>query len=147
MKLYLVQHARSKSEQEDPSRPLSEEGLNDANKMAVFLSNIAVNKIYHSGKLRAQQTAEIIAKSLKTEIIKANNLEPLANPRIWEDSISKELDDIMIVGHLPHLGKLASLLLDNTSENLVAFQQGGVICLERNDSWMIRWFVTPDLLR
>lgn len=147
MKLYLVQHAKSKSEQEDPSRPLSEEGLNDANKMAVFLSNIVVNKIYHSGKLRAQQTAEILAKSLKTEIIKANNLEPLANPEIWEDSISKELDDIMIVGHLPHLGKLASLLLDNTPENLVVFQQGGVICLERNDSWMIRWFVTPDLLR
>lgn len=143
----MVQHAKSKSEQEDPSRPLSEEGLNDANKMAVFLSNIVVNKIYHSGKLRAQQTAEILAKSLKTEIIKANNLEPLANPGIWEDSISKELDDIMIVGHLPHLGKLASLLLDNTPENLVAFQQGGVICLERNDSWMIRWFVTPDLLR
>lgn len=143
----MVQHAKSKSEQEDPSRPLSEEGLNDANKMAVFLSNIVVNKIYHSGKLRAQQTAEILAKSLKTEIIKANNLEPLANPGIWEDSISKELDDIMIVGHLPHLGKLASLLLDNTPENLVVFQQGGVICLERNDSWMIRWFVTPDLLR
>lgn len=143
----MVQHARSKSEQEDPSRPLSEEGLNDINKMAVFLSSIVVNKIYHSGKLRAQQTAEIIAKSLKTEIVKANNLEPLANPRIWEDSISKELDDIMIVGHLPHLGKLASLLLDNTPENIVAFQQGGVICLERNDSWMIKWFVTPDLLR
>lgn len=146
MKLYLAQHAKSKSEQEDALRSLSQEGLSDANKMAVFLKNIKVSKIYHSSKLRAQQTAEIFSKSLKAKMEKANHLEPLADPHIWEDRISKEIDDIMIVGHLPHLGRLVSLLLDNTPENLVTFQQGGIVCLERDDSWTIRWLVTPSLL-
>ncbi|MBL4614083.1 MAG: hypothetical protein JKY27_04320 [Magnetovibrio sp.] len=37
MKLYLVQHAKALSKEENPRRTLSQEGLNDAIKMAAFL--------------------------------------------------------------------------------------------------------------
>lgn len=55
----------------------------------------------------------------------------------------------MIVGHLPFLGRLISrLLIDSDSPDLVAFQPGAVVCLERSEvkSWHIRWMVVPELL-
>jgi phosphohistidine phosphatase len=63
--------------------------------------------------------------------------------------ISGMADDLMIVGHMPFLGKLASMLLvGSESKNLVAFRQGGVVCLQRNDdqTWQVAWMVTPQLL-
>lgn len=62
----------------------------------------------------------------------------------------KELDDgTMIVGHLPHLGKLASLLVrGDTEKAVVQFQQGGVVCLAQGDEgdWTITWMVVPEIL-
>jgi phosphohistidine phosphatase len=56
----------------------------------------------------------------------------------------------MIVGHLPFLGKLASALLTGSeSVSPVAFRQGGVICLQRNEgmTWQVAWMVIPDILK
>lgn len=69
MKLYLVQHGEAKRKEEDPSRPLTNKGIKDAEKVAKYISKLEVKakKIFHSGKLRAKQTAEIYAKHLKPE--------------------------------------------------------------------------------
>jgi phosphohistidine phosphatase len=56
---------------------------------------------------------------------------------------------LLIVGHLPHLGKLTSLLITgNASASLVNFQQGGVLCLQRMEQagWAISWMLTPGLI-
>jgi len=62
MRLYLVQHGEAKREEEDPSRPLTENGRREVEIVAKFLSEagIKIDKILHSGKLRAAQTAEIL---------------------------------------------------------------------------------------
>jgi len=147
MKLYLVQHARPKPKEEDPERPLSDEGRLDATKMAKFLSKLEIKTIIHSGKLRAQQTAEIFANSLKVDIKKESDLDPLSNPKVWHQKLQNQTEDLMVVGHLPHLEKLASLLLCNDEEKkIVEFQQGGVVCLEKTENWSVRWAITPDLL-
>ena len=67
MFLYLVQHADAKKEEEDPYRSLSEKGIQDINRIAsyVWQLNIKVLKIFHSSKLRAKQTAEILFEYLK----------------------------------------------------------------------------------
>jgi phosphohistidine phosphatase len=39
MKLYLVQHGKAKSKEEDPDRPLSMDGLEETKKVASFLHN------------------------------------------------------------------------------------------------------------
>lgn len=64
MKLYLVQHGEAVSKQEDPERPLSEQGTRDVQAMAGFLKHagIKVVRVWHSGKRRAEQTAIILAK-------------------------------------------------------------------------------------
>ena len=66
MKVYLVRHGEAVSSQFDPQRPLSAQGLADIRKVASFIKplQISVEHIWHSGKLRAAQTAEILAESM-----------------------------------------------------------------------------------
>jgi len=148
MKVYLVQHAKPKSKEEDSDRPLSNEGKNDIIKIVKFLPQLNIKKVLHSSKLRAQQTAEILAKSLKAEVINGDALEPLADPAIWAQRLDKESEDVMLVGHLPHLAKLASqLLTQNQEKPVISFKQGGIVCLEKTDhGWEVAWMVTPELL-
>jgi phosphohistidine phosphatase len=55
----------------------------------------------------------------------------------------------MIVGHMPFVSKLASLLLTGSeSSGTVAFRQSGIVCLNYSDEnqWQLSWMITPDLL-
>ena len=154
MKLYLVQHAEARSKDEDPERPLSDEGRGDIEKVAAFAAghaSIRVARILHSGKTRARQTAEVIAARLGTAlpVQQAEGLEPLAESSIWADRLGAEKGDTMLVGHLPHLSKLASRLLCGNEEiKTVDYRMGGIVCLERDDTgnWAVNWMLTPDML-
>ena len=55
---------------------------------------------------------------------------------------------VMLVGHLPHLGRLASLLLAGRPEpSVVRFQNDGIVCLaHEEDGWSLCWAMTPALL-
>jgi phosphohistidine phosphatase len=154
MLLYLMQHGDARKEEEDPSRPLSDKGVRDAEKAAAMLSHLTVVKdILHSGKLRARQTAEIMARHIKAassgNFSETDGLAPLDDPGVWEDRLKYMPHDIMLVGHLPHLGRLSSLLLcGDPGKNVIAFKMGCVVCMERDGkgTWSIRWMVTPDIL-
>src|SRR2546422_11445957 len=66
MDRYLVQHGEAKPEQEDPARPLTDRGRHEVERVAQAAqrSEVAVAAIFHSGKLRAQQTADLRAAAL-----------------------------------------------------------------------------------
>src|SRR2546426_3471527 len=66
MRLYLVRHGAAKTEAEDPQRGLTDEGRRTVERMAEFLASaeVSVDRIEHSGKFRAKQTAEILAARL-----------------------------------------------------------------------------------
>src|SRR5918996_6119021 len=66
MRLYLVQHGDAVPEQLDPERPLSAAGRRDVESVARLLARngIRAERLAHSGKLRAQQTAELLAAAL-----------------------------------------------------------------------------------
>ena len=154
MNLYLVQHADAVSESVNPERPLSQAGWAAVRRIATFAASqghIKPQCIIHSGKLRAQQTADVLAQHLKPPqgLAEAEGLAPMADPSIWIDRLTKETDDMMLVGHLPHLSKLCSQLLcgDSTNE-LVRFQNAGIACLGKNKSgnWSLQWKVNPDLV-
>jgi phosphohistidine phosphatase len=153
MFVYLVQHADAKKEEIDPARPLSEKGLQDIKKIASYVSqlNIKVYKIFHSSKLRARQTAEILSENLKPikGISEIDGLAPLDDPNIWAVRLKDIPDDIVLVGHLPHLGKLSSLLLcGNADKNVVSFKMAGIVCLKKDDTgiWSLQWMLTPDVV-
>ncbi len=153
MKLYLVQHGEAKSEVEDPERSLTAKGegeVRDVSKTATGL-NIRPSKVYHSGKLRAKQTAEIIAGALKIPnplIQSIQGLNPNDDIRPWAERISQEREDLMLVGHLPFLEKLTSLLLcGNEKARLVLFRYGAIVCLDQREDkgWGVRWILTPEM--
>ena len=66
MRLYLVQHGDALPEQVDPERPLSAKGRRDVEAVARLLASTGTRavRVAHSGKLRAQQTAEVLAAAL-----------------------------------------------------------------------------------
>ena len=153
MRLYLVQHAEAKPQAEDPARPLSEKGREDIRRVANFIKakGIEVSKIFHSGKLRAKQTAEVLAEGISSTggIEESEGLAPLDDPGIWAQRLREGTEDLMLVGHLPHLSKLAGLLLAGDPERkVVGFRNGGVVCLERDEdgNWSVGWVLTPELL-
>jgi len=154
MKLYLVQHGDAKPKEEDPERPLSAKGLADVGKVADFLRSgvgITVSSITHSGKLRARQTADLLAKRLNPPFgaTQADGLDPLAKSTMWAARLKTVGEDVMLVGHLPHLSSLAArLLCGDEGKKIVSFTTGSVLCLERDAAggWAIRWMVTPELI-
>jgi phosphohistidine phosphatase len=113
--------------------------------------NLCVDYLWHSGKRRAQQSAEVLAKVVTVNKATAarQGLNPNDDVKTLKDELASAQQDTMIVGHLPFLGKLASLLLAGSeSANTVAFKQGGIVCLTRSEEnqWQIDWMVTPQLL-
>jgi phosphohistidine phosphatase len=66
MRVYLVQHGESKSEEEDPQRRLTDKGIGEVQKFANFLRTLklALDAVWHSGKARTQQTGELLAEAV-----------------------------------------------------------------------------------
>ena len=153
MNLYLVQHADAMSREQDPSRGLSARGIDDARRVSAYLQklHISVHQIFHSGKLRALQTADIIADHIETVkgIVETDGLAPMDAPGIWAARLAESVSDTMLVGHLPHLGNLSGLLVcGDQVKKAVGFETGCVICLRRSEEgvWSIEWAVKPGML-
>lgn len=153
MNLYLIRHADAKSEQEDILRPLSENGLQEIKKVADHLSllNLSIDQIFHSTKLRAKQTADVLSEKMKPAkgISEAKDLSPQDDPRIWAERLNEVFDNIMLVGHLPHLEMLTSLLLSgDMDKDIVSFPTAGIACLERDDEgiWSLQWMITSEII-
>ena len=151
MRCYLVQHGKSQSKTEDPSRSLTKEGIVESTRASEFLSHIglSVSLIQHSGKARAQQTATILARGVRGRSEQIKGLAPLDDPELMADLLGGASHDVMLVGHLPHLEGLASILLTGRADQKpVRFQNSGVLCLERNEdkTWSLVWLITPELV-
>ena len=156
MMLYLMQHAQAVPEEVDPLRPLSEEGRTTIARVAahVALRSLAVEHIYHSGKLRARQTAEILGAVLHLEdwaeqldgLNPKDRAAPLARWLRVETQKSAE-SGIVLVSHLPLLDRLASLLLTGDEEmSVIAFQYAALVALEpKGDGkrFSVQWMLTP----
>lgn len=148
MELYLVQHGKAKSKEEEPVRSLTEQGRMEVSRVASFVANLKVEAIFHSGKWRAADTAEIFGEQLGLEPEEKDGLSPMDNPSIWVDRLKQMSRPIMLVGHLPHLGRLTSLLTCNDAgAQVVNFTNGGVVFLERVDyRWSIQWVLVPPMV-
>lgn len=154
MNLYLIRHGEAKSEKEDTARPLSEKGVRDVRKVASFISSntgMTVESIFHSGKLRAAQTAGIVAEYLKPEkgVSERDGLAPMDDLAVWAKRLESAGTDLMLAGHLPHLAGLASLLLCGGPEaGAVNFHAGGIVCLKKEEGrWSVDWMIMPEMIK
>jgi phosphohistidine phosphatase len=153
MRLYLVQHGDAKPKQEDPDRPLTETGRQDAQKTCEFVRRLGLNiaAVWHSDRTRAAQTAELLAAAVTAAdgAVQRDGLGPNDRVGPLRKLLRRAEEDVAIVGHLPFLAKLAGrLLTGDKSAEPVAFRTGGIVCLERDEKgvWRLAWMVTPDLL-
>ena len=153
MHLYLVQHGAAQSETEDPLRGLTDEGRRNVERVAEFLAplRLSLDRIEHSDKLRARQTAEILAAQLRP----VEGLKEIAGLAPNDDvgpmyaRLHRESKLLMLVGHLPYLSRLLTRLLElEENQAVVRFQMGGVVRLDRGETsqWVVRWALTPELL-
>ncbi len=151
MEVYLVQHGEAKAESEDPARPLTPRGQEEVQSIARYAAKLGleVGRIYHSGKLRAKETAEILARLLSPPggVEEMEGLAPMDDPARVQKAIEATGEPLMLVGHLPHLSRLASLLLTGSPEReIIRFRMGGILCLTRTEGgWAVRWMLIPEI--
>ncbi len=152
MEIYLVQHGEPKSEIEDTERPLTDKGEAVVESIARYVATLGIEvaQILHSGKLRAKQTAELFDHYLLPSqgVREQKGLAPLDDPYEAKLLVHQAERPLMIVGHLPHLSRLASLLILGTPEKeVIRFSMGGIVCLSQiNGSWLMKWTLIPELI-
>ena len=153
-RIYLIQHAKKVDSSVNEKTPLSEEDVIDAEKTFKKLRDvIRVDAVFHSKQLRAKQTAAILSESIKrTPIVhEVEYLEPGSDIYSVYNLIKIADKDVAFVGHLPHLNRLASVMLGNSTEDIsIKFKNAGVVCLvrkENSSSWALEWNMTPDVIR
>jgi len=147
---YLVRHGEAVSETIDRRRPLTRAGQEEVERVARLAADrkIVVSHVFHSGILRAQQTAEIFARALVPAVNgqQLAGLLPQDDPAIAKAELEVSGEPIMLVGHLPHMSRLASLLVyGNADREAVAFRPATVVCCSRQGSgWKIAWTLGPE---
>ena len=151
MRLYLVQHGEAKSELEDPERSLTRRGEEETRKISDAAKRLGIHPatIYHSGKKRAEQTAGIIGAALDLPAQVGQGLNPNDDIRPWVERMSAEAEDLMIVGHLPFLEKLASFLVSgNEGAKPVLFCYSAIVCLEKKEAgrWTVDRVLKPEMV-
>lgn len=138
MRLYLVHHADAVGPEVDTRRPLSAEGREQAERLAARAkaADIMPGVIWHSGKLRARQTAEPFWRACNplAEFMMVRGLAPDDPPEIIRDALAAESRDVMLVGHIPHLSALVQLMTGDRRE----FPLHGMVVLETSDGGT-RW--------
>ena len=148
---YLVRHGEAQSELEDPTKPLSDHGREEVVRVARYAASIGVEiaEIRHSNRLRARQTAEILAEHLvpRLGIREAEGLAPGDEPDRIRTELEAAEEPLMLVGHLPHLSRLVSaLVLGNSKTEIIRPDTGTMICLAKAErGFRLRWVLTPEL--
>lgn len=131
MNVFLVHHADAVSPAVDAERPLSALGRHQAAFLATAAKDAGISPavIWHSGKLRARQTGEalLVACNPFARFQMVRGLSPDDRPDIVADALEAEDQDVMVVGHMPHLPALAVRL----SAGADPFPLHGLIWLRR----------------
>jgi phosphohistidine phosphatase len=143
--LYLVHHGDAAGPEVDPRRPLSAAGRAHVDRLAGLAAASGANPevVWHSGKLRARQTAEAFWRACNAlaEMTATRDLQPDDPPEWIRDRLKNESRDVLIAGHFPHLPRLLALLLGGGAESTVQFPLHGVVALASDDgtSWREIW--------
>ena len=146
VRLFLVHHGDAVGPDVDPRRPLSPRGQEEVARAAAEAAARGARPliVWHSGKLRARQTAEAFWRSCNAlaEFSATRDLQP-DDPPLWiRGRLRGEPRDTLIAGHFPHLSRLLTLLLTGREDSPVAFPLHGVVALiteDEGETWAEMW--------
>ena len=146
MFVYLVHHGHALHPGDDPQRPLSRMGREHTDTVSRRAAALGVRPdvIWHSGKLRARQTADAYRRACNplTEFSATRWMQPDDPPRL-ADLLQVDTRDVMLVGHMPHLDRLLRRLVGpspHAAPQAAAFPLNGMVAVERTETgWIERW--------
>lgn len=164
MNLYILRHGvaverGTNGYKSDAERPLTPKGRRKLRRAvaAMRVMELSFDVILSSPLVRARETAEIVGKGLHLQK-KLKLTEHLASGGKsaglvqYLVELEPKLEDVLLVGHEPDLGQLASLLLTGSSSTLqVTFKKGG-LCkltvgrLRAGKCASLEWLLTPSQL-
>jgi phosphohistidine phosphatase len=135
MEVYMLRHGdavpRGTPGYPNDDRPLTEDGIKKLTESAKGIAGLVDNPdvIVSSPMIRALETAKIAAEAAGyvKEIITTEYLVP-GNPMRSLFNFLKDYnksEKLLLVGHEPHLGYLASYLL-GIEEHVIEFKKGGL---------------------
>jgi len=160
--LYLVRHAIAEEQADsgrDGDRRLTRDGIAKMERAALGLKRLGVapDAIWSSPLARAWETAEIVraalAPSLKSVVYPPLTSGGNRGALIAGLAAAAGAEQLMLVGHEPDLGELASQLLTGAPDSVaLAFKKGGAAAIELarlppDSRGVLAWFLTPKQLR
>jgi phosphohistidine phosphatase len=138
MEIWVLRHARA--EKGGPATPDEQRALTPAARKRMRAAALAIARldprldaILTSPLRRARQTAKPVARALNQEddLIETGALAPEAGPREILREIEKGRSRrVLLVGHMPHLGKLLGYLLTGRSNALIELKKGALARVE-----------------
>jgi phosphohistidine phosphatase len=141
MRLYLVHHADAIGPRVDTQRPLSLNGRSQADRLAAGAraAGAAPAAIFHSGKLRARQTAEAFYRLCNpmADFKMIRGLLPDDPPQYVRDLVTGESRDLLLVGHMPSIREILRDLVPGAE----ALPIHGMVALENGEDgrWTELW--------
>ena len=150
MRLFIVQHGDAVTKDIDPDRPLSDQGRSDVKRLLEYLADrdTHIGQIFHSGKTRARETAEILRPLLASgsEVHQRDGLAPNDPPGSFLDQIVESGTDTLVASHMPFVTRVISQALTGDPDRGIAqFVPGSIAGIEPADdgSWRLIMFVRP----
>jgi len=143
--IVLVHHGDAIGSEIEPMRPLSRRGREASERLAAVAAarGVSPEVVWHSGKLRARQTAELFWRACNplAAISAARGLQPTDPPRLLREQLEEDARSIVVVGHMPHLARLLRMLCGRPPDSATTdFPAHGCVALERQgDIWKELW--------
>jgi phosphohistidine phosphatase len=160
--LLLLRHGIAEDRaagQDDASRPLTAEGVKKTRQAAAGLAEVIEppDLILTSPKLRARQTADLVANALDMRAQSLDALGTQAPERIVRKLQSYRQDTLLIVGHEPTFSRIVALLCTgNADAEILELKKAGCACVEFDPESdpaadfphaRLLWLLTPAILR
>jgi phosphohistidine phosphatase len=143
--IVLVHHGHALGREVEPMQPLSALGRVASQHMAVAAAarGVRPDVIWHSGKFRSRQTAELFWRACNPRAVfsVARGLQPTDPPSVISGQLDKNDKSVVLVGHMPHLVRLLRVLCGELPDSAtIDFPAHGCVALERNEGrWREVW--------
>jgi phosphohistidine phosphatase len=157
IELYFLRHAHAGDPEawtgDDAARPLSDKGEKQAERLGTFLAGVGFtpDAIISSPKLRAAQTAEIVARHLGIQISFDDRLAGAFEVETLETLLGDAGDPVrpVVVGHDPDF---SDVLAELSGASRLPMPKGALARVDierplRAGGGTLHWLVPPDLLK
>ena len=160
--LYIMRHGiagdRGAEYPDDTKRPLTPEGKKKLRECVAGLAKLGVELdwIVSSPLVRARETAEIVADGLgaHTPLDLTDALSPGGEPESLIKFLAKHPNRtrVLVAGHEPDLGELATRLIGAGRHSRFTFKKGGCCLITFGEfppqsPGQLVWWLTPKVMR